>query len=401
MKNVCILNYILFLKNIIYYLINNLDLEFGNHVIISLIELIKKYLENGDFVCGIFIDSQKAFDTVNHEILLSKLDHYGIRGFTNDWFCSFYLNRKQYVSCSGYSSEIKEINCGVPQNSTLGPLLFLLYINDLYFAFSKLTVHHFADNMNVLFANKNIGTIESNVNYELEILVGWLCSNKLSLNELKTELIMFHPIKKKLPHSANVELNNYKLKLKSHVKYLRITINEVLPWNKHIDNLSKKLARANCILSKLCHYIPMETALAVYHSLFQSYLLYGSLAWSFTNQGNIDRVTKMQKCCIRILTFAPFDPHRNPLFSKLGIIKVKGIIVIQKLLFMLEVQQRTVPAEISKLFQINDTIHNHETCSSHLFHIPKAVYNILFWFKIFTVQWPDIMESILPLLFFN
>ena len=203
------------------------------------------------------------------------MDHYGVRGFTNDWFRSFLCNRKQYVSCSGYSSEIKEINCGVPQGSTLGPLLFLLYINHLHFAFSKLTVHHFADDTNLLFANKNIGTIESNVNYELKILVDWLRSNKLSLNELKTELIMFHPIKKKLPRSPNIKLNNYKLKLKSHVKYLGITIDEVLPWNKHIDNLSKKLARANGSLSKLRHYIPTETALAVYHSLSQSYLLYG------------------------------------------------------------------------------------------------------------------------------
>ena len=251
--------------------------------------------------------------------------------------------------------------------------MFLLYINDLHFAFSKLTVHHFADDTNLLFANKNIGTIESNVNYELKILLDWLRSNKLSLNESKTELIMFHPIKKKLPRLPNIKLNNYKLKLKSLVKYLGITIDKVLSWNKNIDNLSKKLAGANGILSKLRHYIPTKTALAVYHSLFQSYLLYGSLAWSFTNQGNIDRVTKMQKRCIRILTFAPFDAHTNPLFSKLGIIKVEDVIVIQKLLFMLEVQERTVPAEISKLFQINDTIHNHETRSSHLFHILKAV----------------------------
>ena len=227
-----------------------------NHAIISLIELIKKYLENGVFVCGNFIDLQKAFDTVNHEILLSKLDHYGIRGFTNDWFRSFFCNRKQYFSCSGYSSEIKEINYGVPQGSTLGPLLLLLYINDLHFAFSKLTVHHFADDTNLLFANKNMGTIESNVNYELKILADWLRSNKLSLNELKTELIMFHPIKKKLPRSPNIKLNNYKLKLKSHGKYLGITIDEVLSWNKHIDNLSKKLARTNGILSKYVIIFP-------------------------------------------------------------------------------------------------------------------------------------------------
>ena len=120
-------------------------------------------------------------------------------------------------------------------------------------------------------------------------------------------------------------------------------------------------------------FIPIETALSVYHSLFQSYLLYGSLAWSFTNQRNIDRITKIQKRFIRILTFAPFDAHTNPLFSKLGIIKVEDVILIQKLLFMLEVQQNTVPAEISKLFEINDTIHNHETRSSHLFHIPNNI----------------------------
>ena len=116
-------------------------------------------------------------------------------------------------------------------------MLFILYINDLHSAFSKLTVHHFADNTNLLFSNKNIGTIESNVNFELKILVDWLRSNKLSLTELKTKLIMFHPIKKNLPRTPNIKLNNYKLKLKSHVKYLGITIDEVLSWNKHIENL--------------------------------------------------------------------------------------------------------------------------------------------------------------------
>ena len=192
-----------------------------------------------------------------HNLLFNKQFGFCSRYSTNHviislielWFCSFLCNRKQYVSCSGYSPEIKQINCGVPQGSTLGPLLFLLYINDLHFAFSKLTVHHFADDTNLLFAKKNIGTIESNVNYELKMLVDWLRSNKLSLNELKTEFSMFHPIKIKLPRLPNIKLNNYKLKLKSHVKYLGITIDEVLSWNKHIDNLSKKLARANGILN--------------------------------------------------------------------------------------------------------------------------------------------------------
>ena len=122
---------------------------------------------------------------------------------------------------------------------------------------------------------------------------------------------MFHPIKKKLSHSPNIKLNSLN----------EITIDKVLSWNKHIENLTKKLARANGILSKLHHFIPIETALSVYHSLFQSYLLHGSLAWYFPNQGSIDRITKIQKRCIQILTFAPFDAHTNPSFWKLGIIQ--------------------------------------------------------------------------------
>ena len=101
------------------------------HVLISLIETIKKYLDDGEIVCGVFIDSQKAFDTVNHEILLEKLKHYGIRSKQNDWFRSFLTNRKQYVSMEGFFSQTKIVKCDVPQGSTLGPLLFLIYINDL------------------------------------------------------------------------------------------------------------------------------------------------------------------------------------------------------------------------------------------------------------------------------
>ena len=125
------------------------------HALISLIETIKKYLDDGEIVCGVFIDLQKAFDTVNHEILLEKLKHYGIRSKQNDWFRSFLTNRKQYVSMEGFFSQTKIVKCGVPQGSTLGPLLFLIYINDLANALEKSIVHHFADNTNLLYGNKN------------------------------------------------------------------------------------------------------------------------------------------------------------------------------------------------------------------------------------------------------
>ena len=172
-----------------------------SHALISLIDLIKKYLDNDYFVCGVFIDLQKAFDTVNHEILLVKLDFYGIRGLANSWLKSFLENRKQYVILPGHSSSVKTVTCGVPQGSTLGPLLFLLYINDLQSVFSKSVAH-------LLFPAKKLDTTESVINHELKLLVQWLRSNKLSLNETKTELIIFRSPWKHLPREPDIRINN-------------------------------------------------------------------------------------------------------------------------------------------------------------------------------------------------
>ena len=126
-----------------------------------LADLIKKYLDNDYYVCGVFINIQKAFDTVNHDVLLGKLQYYGIHGLGNNWLSSFLKNSKQYVSLHGVSSSIKTVTCNVPLGSILGPLLLFLYINDLQCEFSKLIIQHFADDTNLIFSSKKLGTIES------------------------------------------------------------------------------------------------------------------------------------------------------------------------------------------------------------------------------------------------
>ena len=131
------------------------------------------------------MDLQKAFDTVDHEILLSKLDYYGIRGISNNWFKSYLSNRKQFVSINGYDSVLAEIKCGVPQGSVLGPLLFLLYINDLNQAIKFCKVRHFADDTNLLYLGKSIKKLNKLVNYDLKNLLHWLNANKISLNVKK------------------------------------------------------------------------------------------------------------------------------------------------------------------------------------------------------------------------
>ena len=149
------------------------------YALIQITERIKGSIDNGKFGCGLFIDLRKAFDTVNHEILLLKLEHYGIRGILLDWFKSYLSNRKQYAYINGISSSFKDISCGVPQGSVLGPLLFLLYINDLPNISKILNFYLFADDTNIYYENENLAQMEKIINLELKKLSMWLKINRL------------------------------------------------------------------------------------------------------------------------------------------------------------------------------------------------------------------------------
>ena len=164
-------------------------------------------------MCGVFIDLQKAFDTVNHEIILEKLNHYGIRSKANDWFRSFLTNRIQYVLITGFFSQTYIVSCGVPQASSLGPLLFLIYINDLKNLLDKCIVYHFTGDTNLLFGNKCPSEMSCVMNDELKLLTDWLSANKLSLNETKTNLLIFRPHRKLNITVPNIKLNNFILTL--------------------------------------------------------------------------------------------------------------------------------------------------------------------------------------------
>ena len=169
----------------------------SNHTIVNLVESIKKYIANDYYVCSMFIDLEKAFDTVDHQILFKKCYHYDIRGLAHNWFQSYLFNRQQFVFISGSSSELMSVKCGVPQGSTLGPVLFLLYITDLNSVFNKAITIHFVDDTHLIYASKNLSTTESVMNCKLNKLTEWLRSNKLSLNSGKSELVIFRSKTKK------------------------------------------------------------------------------------------------------------------------------------------------------------------------------------------------------------
>ena len=244
------------------------DLQYGfrknhstDHALLSIVEEIRSNLDKGLFSCGIFVDLEKAFDTVNHENLLAKLDHYGVRSVANDWFRSYLSNRKQLVDLGSGSSSLKNVTCGVPQGSILGP-------------------HHFADDTNLLYSHKNQKTLRKNVNYDLSLLFEWLCANRLSLNVKKTEFIIFRPPRSYLKDRVTLTLNRCKIFESTKVKYLGIILDSRLSWKHHIFELSKKLSRSVGMLYKMKNLgCDDKILLSLYFSLFQSHLSYGLVAW--------------------------------------------------------------------------------------------------------------------------
>ena len=184
-----------------------------NHASIGITEKITKSIDEGKFACGILLDFQKAFDTVSHEILLAKLQHYDVRGVPLNWFKSYLEDRTQYTEINNTSSQILPIENIVPQRSVLGLLLFLLYINDLHNVVQYSDIHPIADDTNLLYSSKSLKDINKKVNFELKNIVHWLRANKISLNTSKTDLILFRSKRKQITKHLNFRISGQKIRL--------------------------------------------------------------------------------------------------------------------------------------------------------------------------------------------
>ena len=352
-----------------------------DHALISITEDIRDALDNNRIACGIFIDLQKAFDTVDHDILLSKLEHYGIRGTSNDWFRSYLSNRKQFVEIDGQKSDELVLKYGVPQGSVLGPLLFLIYINDLNKAIKYSRVRHFADDTNLINSNTSPKKLQKQLNLDLKNLCNWLKANKISLNASKSELLIFRHPNKRINYDFKIKIDGKKIIPSLFVKYLGILIDCHLNWGFHCNVLSTKLSRAIGMLTKIRHYVPSELLRTIYFGIFSSLLSYGCQVWGQVRNRHICRLERLQNKAIKVINFANFRESSLPHYRTSKILKLADIIKIQNFLFVFEDIKGNLPKALSNTFQLTRDRHSYNTrnAAKYTVCIPKVnttVYGI-------------------------
>ena len=338
--------------------------------LILLLDNLNTALDKGEYAVGIFLDFQKAFDTVDHHILLKKLEHYGIRGVPLTWFTSYLSNREQYVMYDGALSSKKVISCGVPQGSILGPLLFLLYINDLAGVSKLFLTILFADDTNLFCTGKDIIKLMEDINLELSKIFSWLNANKLSLNIDKTNFMLFC---RKNVSTVNIEIkiNGICIKKVEHAKFLGVIIDHKLNWDHHIKYIKQKVAKGIGIIIKARKTFNKETLTTLYHTMILPYLSYCIHVWGTASHIRIHGLFILQKKIVRIICGVPPKTHSLPLFKEIGVLNIAQLYQYSIGLFMYKFSHMLIPPHLfDDMFIPVAEVHSYETRQAQGLYTP-------------------------------
>ena len=299
----------------------------------------------------------------------------------------YYLLGRSQVTEVGFNLSTEcMISCGVPQGSVLGPLLFLIYINDIHNSSVKLSFYLFADDTTLLYVDSNLKSLEKTVNSELLKVSDWLNANKLTLNAKKSNYVIFRPYQRKLNYSVNIEtIDNCTqipttLQCEDHdVKYLGVLLDSNLSWKFQINNVALKISRTVSVVARLWHFVPRTTLLNIYHeSLILPHLTYGLAACGQAAKTHLQKILVLQKRVLRLMYFSEPRAYAVPLFISSKILPLQMLYAEKVSSIMFEVSCMNAPSNICDFFTKANSKHKHETrfSSSGNYYVQTSRLNL-------------------------
>ena len=331
-------------------------------------------IDNGLINGVIFIDLKKAFDTIDHGIILRKLSYYGVDQVALNWFSSYLGNRVQKCQVNGHLSSSSVINCGVPQGSIIGPLLFLLYINDLPNCLTIAEPNMYADDTNLTVSADNLADLKHKMNLELANINQWLRVNKLSLNITKTEYMVIGSRQRlrAITDGQSIELSieGKEISRVKEAKSLGMVIDDSLSWNKHAEETCKKISCGIGMLKRLRPFINQSTAVDIYKSLIEPHFDYCSGVWYGTSKTMCDRLQKLQNRAARVITKSDIDKSATSLRKLLNWDDVDSRRKKQLAISMYKSIHGLCPSYIKDMFVSRSLVHDLRNMK-HKLSLPK------------------------------
>ena len=338
-----------------------------SHALLFNLNKQEKYKNKNHKYCSVYIDLKKAFDTVDTSILLSKLEKYGTTATELKWFKSYLTGRKQQVRIKNSYSELKNIDIGVPQGSVLGPILFIIYINDIT-ALGEEKFCLFADDTSLNMGNSNLTQLQNDVNQTLKDTQRWIKINKLTLNADKTRVIKYNLKKNdrinifiddKLVTEIKDNTNE------SSFKFLGLNINEKSDLKHHFISLLSKLRSATFTLGNVKNILPTKQKMLIYNALFKSHVEYGITCWPVKNN-YLSQIFQLQKKAIRYIDGGSAKKHTEPLFRKHKLLKIHDIVEYHRLLLAHSIKFGYAPKQMYSILQ---NINEHDRLRRNLNNI--------------------------------